>query len=523
VHVETFSIGFGPAIPGCSFRRGETAYKIAWFPLGGYVKMLDEREGPVAPEERHRAFNRQTVAKRFAIVLAGPVANFLLAILLYWMLFMHGVPGIRPVVGTPVPGTPAAHAGIAPGELIARIDGAEVATWQDLRWALLEHSLRKGTVELEMHAERGDIQFRRLDLSSIGPEKIDGDLLQAIGLTRYQPPLKPVIGRLIPGGAGERDGLKEGDEILEIDGHPVAGWEELVVLITRAPGHALQFEVMRGGTTHQLAVTPEAKQEGGKTLGRIGAAPKIDEAAVKRMITEVRYGPLESVAKAAERTWGVSMFTLKMLGKMIVGEVSLKNLSGPITIADYAGQSAQLGWLAYMSFLALISISLGVLNLSPIPLLDGGHLMYYMLEIVPVEQAKDWIFIVDNSIRIENRKLCLVLGVKRSQLKKGKNLSLKDMRVITMRLINKNKEVEKILEEAVKKAGKPVSICSDLGPDVMSSIRAIVKKHEGIQHVPDMTHKKASIPISVMIVALGLALGRPELRRGCDGGHAVSA
>jgi regulator of sigma E protease len=398
VKVLRFSMGFGQPLWRRKFGADQTEWAVSAFPLGGYVKMLDEREGPVAPEERHRAFNRQTVAKRFAIVLAGPVANFLLAILLYWILFMHGVPGIRPVVGAPVPGTPAANARIAPGELIARIDGADVATWQDLRWALLEHSLRKGTVELEMHTERGDIQFRRLDLSSIGPEKIDVDLLQAIGLTRYQPPLKPVIGRLIPGGAGERDGLREADEILEVDGHPIAGWEELVALIIRAPGHALQFKVMRGGATHQLAVTPEAKQEGGKTLGRIGAAPKIDEAAVKRLITEVRYGPLESIAKAAERTWGVSTFTLKMLGKMIVGDVSLKNLSGPITIADYAGQSAQLGWLAYVSFLALISISLGVLNLMPVPLLDGGHLMYYVAEIVKGSPVSDRVMEVGQQV-----------------------------------------------------------------------------------------------------------------------------
>ena len=398
VKVLRFSIGFGQPLWRRKFGADQTEWAISAFPLGGYVKMLDEREGPVAPDERHRAFNRQTVVKRFGIVLAGPVANFLLAILLYWILFMHGVPGIRPIVGAPIPGTPAANAQIAPGELIARIDGAEVVTWQDLRWALLEHSLRKGTVELEMHTERGDIQFRRLDLSSIGPDKIDVDLLQAIGLTRYQPPLKPVIGRLISGGAGERDGLREGDEILEIDGRPVAEWEELVALIIRAPEHALQFKVMRGGATHQLAVTPDAKQEGGQTLGRIGAAPKIDEAAVKRLITEVRYGPLESVARAAERTWGVSTFTLKMLGKMIVGDISLKNLSGPITIADYAGQSAQLGWLAYVSFLALISISLGVLNLMPVPLLDGGHLMYYVAEIVKGSPVSDRVMEVGQQV-----------------------------------------------------------------------------------------------------------------------------
>jgi regulator of sigma E protease len=263
---------------------------------------------------------------------------------------------------------------------------------------LLEHSLRKETVELEMHAERGDIQFRRLDLSSMGADKIDVDLIQAIGLTRYQPPLKPVIGRLIAGGAGERDGLKEGDEIVEVDGHAIAAWEELVAAISAAPGRTLQFDILRGGAAHRLTVTPESKHESGKTLGRIGAAPKIDEAAMKRLITEVRFGPFESVAKGVERTWEVSAFTLKMLGKMIVGEVSLKNLSGPITIADYAGQSAQLGWLAYVSFLALISISLGVLNLMPVPLLDGGHLMYYVAEIVKGSPVSDRVMEVGQQV-----------------------------------------------------------------------------------------------------------------------------
>ena len=398
VKVLRFSVGFGLPLWRRKFGVDQTEWAISAFPLGGYVKMLDEREGTVEPQERQRAFNRQTVAKRFAIVLAGPVANFLLAILLYWVLFMHGVPGIRPVVGTPVPGTPAAQAQLAPGELIVRIDGAEVPTWQDLRWVLLEHSLRKATVQLEMHTARGDIQFRRLDLSSIGAEKIDVDLMQAIGLTRYQPPLKPVIGRLIAGGAGERDGLKADDEIVEVDGQAMAAWEELVAVISAAPGRALQFKILRGGATHELAVTPESKQEAGKTLGRIGAAPKMDEVALKRLITEVRYGPLESVARATARTWEVSTFTLKMLGKMIAGEVSLKNLSGPITIADYAGQSAQLGWLAYVSFLALISISLGVLNLMPVPLLDGGHLMYYVVEIVKGSPVSDRVMEVGQQV-----------------------------------------------------------------------------------------------------------------------------
>jgi regulator of sigma E protease len=322
-------------------------------------------------------------------VLAGPAANFLLAILLYWVLFVHGVPGMRPVVGDPLPATPAAQAGFHAGDLIRRIGDAQVSTWQDVRWVLLDKALRKETVRVELQSERGDINFGRLDLSGTGTEHIDGDLLQAVGITRYQPPLKPVIGRLIAGGAGERDGLKSGDEVVAVDGRPIEHWDELVTAISAAADRTLTLRLHRAGTALQLTVTPEAKSEAGKIVGRIGAAPHVDETEMKRLFVEVRYGPVAAVARAFARTWEVSLFTLKMLGKMIVGELSMKNLSGPITIADYAGQSAQMGWLAYLSFLALISISLGVLNLLPVPLLDGGHLMYYVAEIVKGSPVSD--------------------------------------------------------------------------------------------------------------------------------------
>ena len=389
VKVLRFSLGFGTPLWKRRLGRDGTEWAIAAFPLGGYVKMLDEREGPVAPQERHRAFNVQPVAKRFAIVLAGPAANFLLAILLYWLLFVHGLPGIRPVVGVALPDTPAAHAGFHAGDLIRRIGDAQVSTWQDVRWVLLETALRKESVRVELQSERGDIGFGRLDLSGMSPEHIDGDLLQAVGITRYQPPLRPVIGRLIAGGAGERDGLKPGDEIIEVDGRPIAHWDELVSAISAAADRALTLRVKRPDAVLQLTVTPEPKAEGGRTVGRIGAAPQIDEAEMKKMFIEVRYGPAAAAVKALQRTWEVSLFTLRMLGKMIVGELSMKNLSGPLTIADYAGQSAQMGWLAYLSFLALISISLGVLNLLPVPLLDGGHLMYYVAEIVKGSPVSD--------------------------------------------------------------------------------------------------------------------------------------
>jgi regulator of sigma E protease len=382
VKVLRFSLGFGRVLWSRHSGRDRTEWALSAFPFGGYVKMLDEREGPVAAAELHRAFNRQSVGRRSAIVLAGPAANFLLAILLYWVLFVHGVPGIRPVVGQPAAGTPAAAAQFSPGELIIRIGDQDVTTWQDVRWALLEHALRKDVASVEVHAEQGTIVFRRLDLSGITSDQIDADLMQAVGLTRFQPRLRPVIGKLISGGAAERDGLREGDEILEVDGKRIQVWDDLVAVVIDSPGRSLEFRVRREGSEKSLAVTPEPRQEGGKRVGRIGAAVHSDESVAKRLVTEVRHGPVAAAGKAMARTWEVSAFTLKMLGKMIVGDVSLKNLSGPITIADYAGQSAQLGWLAYLGFLALISISLGVLNLLPVPILDGGHLMYYLVEVV---------------------------------------------------------------------------------------------------------------------------------------------
>jgi regulator of sigma E protease len=389
VKVLRFSLGFGTVLWKRRLGRDQTEWAVSAFPLGGYVKMLDEREGEVTPAELHRAFNRQTVGRRFAIVSAGPIANFLLAILLYWILFLHGVPGVRPVLGEPKPDTPAAQAQLHAGDLVTAIEGNPVATWQDVRWQLLEHALRKDAVKVEVRNERGEIDFRRLDLAGIGPEHIDGDLVQAIGLTRYQPALKPVVGRVIGGGAAERDGLQTGDEVLEIDGRPVPAWDDLVATVSDAADRPLAFTVRRAGAEVRITVTPEAKSEGGKRVGRIGVAPHIDEAQTQRLITEVRYGPADAAAQAVKRTWEVSVFTVKMLGRMIVGDVSLKNLSGPITIADYAGQSAQMGWLAYLSFLALISISLGVLNLMPVPLLDGGHLMYYVAEIVKGSPVSD--------------------------------------------------------------------------------------------------------------------------------------
>ncbi len=381
VKVLRFSLGFGRPLLCVTRGRDRTEWVIAAFPLGGYVKMLDEREGEVAPEDLPRAFNRQSVTRRFLIVLAGPVANFLLAIALYWVVFVSGIPGIRPVIGAIVPDSPAAHAQLASGDIIVKIGSQPVATWQDARWHLLKFAVDRRPVSLEVHNERGEIYWRNLDLSGLKPEAFDGDFLRALGFARMQPPLPPMIGRLLPGGAGERAGLLAEDLVIAVDRVAIARWDQLVSVIYSSPGKRLSFEIKRGEQILEIAVTPDPILEKSVSIGRIGATPHIDRNAMQKYMVEVRYGVLESVPKALERTWDTSVFSLQMLGKMMVGEISLKNLSGPITIADYAGQSAQVGWISYVVFLALISISLGVLNLLPIPLLDGGHLMYYMLEI----------------------------------------------------------------------------------------------------------------------------------------------
>jgi regulator of sigma E protease len=391
VKVLRFSVGFGKPLWVKPLGADRTEWVIAAFPLGGYVKMLDEREGAVAPAELPRAFNRQSVWRRFAIVVAGPAANFLLAVVLYWVLFVHGVPGLKPVVGDPPAATPAAHAGFAAGDLIVRIGDEPVASWQDARWILLQRAVQKTTVEIEVHDRRGERALRKLDLSGLTATDLDSDFLKVLGLARFTADVPPEIGRITSGGAAERSGLKSGDEIVAINGQQIKNIEQAIRIIRENPGKTLIFVLRRGDATlPALAVVPDAyREKDGTTIGRINAVLQVKAEAYKAYLTEVRYGPLESVGKALYKTWDMSAFTLRMLGKMIVGEVSLKNLSGPITIADYAGQSAQSGLVSYLLFLALISISLGVLNLLPVPLLDGGHLMYYIVEVFKGSPVSD--------------------------------------------------------------------------------------------------------------------------------------
>lgn len=382
VKVLRFSVGFGRVMWSKRFGRDGTEWAIGLFPLGGYVKMLDEREGAVPAEDAQRSFNRQSVWRRMAIVVAGPLANLVLAVVVYWGLFWYGSEEPKPILGTPVIASPAAAAGIENGERVLKVGGELVQTWQDMRWILLRRAVDQDVIELEVINARNEISVRRLDLSSAREDGWEGDALDKLGISFFRPRIPAVIGYVSADSAASAAGLGAGDEILRINGKPVNTWPDVVRSVRSSPGIALDFEIQRQGQRRLLAITPAAIEEGGRQIGRIGATVKDPGLARSALMTTVRYGPLAALGKAVNETWDKSVFSLVMIGKMITGEVSWRNISGPVTIADYAGQSAKLGLGYYLKFLALVSISLAVLNLLPIPILDGGHLLYYVVEII---------------------------------------------------------------------------------------------------------------------------------------------
>ncbi|MBK9245886.1 MAG: RIP metalloprotease RseP [Burkholderiales bacterium] len=384
VRVLRFSIGFGRPLWKKVYGADRTEWVVAAVPLGGYVRMLDERDPDTDPAllaDLSRAFNRQPVAKRIAIVLAGPLANLLLAVGVYWLLNVSGTLEPRAVLGPPAEQTIASHAGVRDGDEVVRIDGRPVRAYSDLRWKLLERAVDRAPVELTVRGDGGAERTLLLDLSRLGPGEIDQTVFGRLGVALAEPP--PVVRQLVPDSVAAVAGLRPGDRFVSIDGQPMARSRDVSLLVRAAPGRTLQVVIERDGQRRSLQLQPAAVQAEEQTIGRIG----VDF----RDLVEVRYGPFESVGLAVERTWDTAIFSLRMLGKMITGEASWKNLSGPVTIADYAGQTARMGVVAYLSFLALVSISLGVLNLLPIPMLDGGHLLYYLVEILKGSPPADWV------------------------------------------------------------------------------------------------------------------------------------
>lgn len=382
VKVHRFSIGFGKPLFKRTFGQDKTEFVVAAFPVGGYVKMLDEREGPVEEHELHRAFTQKTVWQRFAVVAAGPLFNFIFAIVAYWVLFVVGVPGLKPIVDEVQNNSMVAQAGFQNGDVITSIDDKETPTLQAVRMVLIQKVMDQAVVDIKV--KRGDDEkySLHLDLSKTPMDAVSGDLFKYLGFTPYRPKLPPVIGRVVDGGAGAAAGFQKGDKIITVDGKKFDDWIKWAEYVRSKPETPMTVTVLRNGVEQSLRVTPARIETKTGVIGRVGLGPEVPDNFYQGLTSVQHYGFFESLVKATSKTWDMSVMTLQMMWKIVSGEASLKNISGPISIAQYAGQTAQIGFVAFIAFMAVISLSLGVLNLLPIPLLDGGHLMYYIVEFI---------------------------------------------------------------------------------------------------------------------------------------------
>lgn len=396
IRVLRFSIGFGRPLARWQRSPDDTEYVIAALPLGGYVRMLDEREleegEEIAPEQLPQAFNRQPVWKRAAVVVAGPLFNLLFAVLAYWGLFMAGDTGLKPVVGEIAPASVAEQAGFRPGDELLRVGERLVQSWEQSILALTAKALDGEDLAVRVRDAEGLERDRLIAGEAIAPLIKSPDLVAELGLAPERPRLPPVIGELVAGEAAEAAGLRPGDRILSADGVEMARWEDWVDWVRARPDQPIGVEIARVGEPEplRLELTPRPMVlEDGETIGRIGAGVEVPEDLMADYRVRVRYGPIEALGEAGARTLDMSVMMLRVIGRMLIGQASIENLSGPITIAETAGRTASYGLDAFVKFLAVVSISLGVLNLLPIPVLDGGHLLYFLIEWVKGSPLSD--------------------------------------------------------------------------------------------------------------------------------------
>jgi regulator of sigma E protease len=377
IRVLRFSIGFGRPLWQRTAGKDPVEYVVAAIPLGGYVKLLDEREGNVPASEAHRAFNRQPVWKRIAVLLAGPIFNLIFAVAVYWVLFVAGVPSLKPIVGEITPDSIAARAGLRYEDTIVAVEGKRVQTLETATLAIIEDLIDDGTIELTVKDTAGaerDVALRTGDQQRA---LTDADkLLEGLGFDYWRPRLPAVVDLVMPKSAAAEAGLRSGDQIVKFDGTPIEDFMHLVKLVEPSAGRRVELEVRREGRLLEVPLTVGEQEVDGKKRGLVGIQP------VNKMLGLEKYGPVEAVSHAAAKTWNTSLFTLRIVGRIVTGDVSLKNISGPVRIAETTGFAARQGWRVFLSTLALISISLGVLNLLPIPILDGGQVVYQLAELV---------------------------------------------------------------------------------------------------------------------------------------------
>jgi regulator of sigma E protease len=379
IKVLRFSVGFGTPLFKWSDKQG-TEYVVAAIPLGGYVKMLDEREGAVAPEEVNFAFNRKSVSARLATVLAGPLVNILFAIFLYWIIFVNGITEVAPVVGRVVPESLAAQAGLQVGQEIIAVDGKSTSSWEKVSLQLVNRVGDTGDILLTVKTPNDNTQQIPVRIGDWLVGESVTDTLKSIGIEPWRLAVPAVIGRISKGERAESAGLQIGDELISANSQPLGDWMAWVDFIRANPEKPFPIVVKRQGQLLDLELKPAAKQdEAGKLIGFVGAGPRVPEIP-KEMLRETHYNILTAWQPALIKTWDMSVVTIKSIGKMVQGKLSIKNLSGPITIAKVAGDSAKVGILAFIGFLAFLSLSLGVINLLPIPVLDGGHVVFYIIE-----------------------------------------------------------------------------------------------------------------------------------------------